>query len=98
MNKYYEKNKEACVARAVVSRRRYVARNREYTRKARDIPCADCGEKYLYYVMDFDHVRGKKLFNVGRLVNRGTSLKVLQTEMDKCDIVCSNCHRIRTFG
>lgn len=63
---------------------------------AKDRPCADCGKTYPPYVMDFDHVRGEKLFNLGE--NGATrSLEVLQAEIDKCDVVCANCHRIRTW-
>lgn len=58
-------------------------------------PCADCGEKYPYYVMDFDHIQGEKFANVSVLRNSGVSKKVWQ-EIEKCEIVCANCHRQRT--
>ena len=44
--------------------------------------------------MDFDHIRGKKLHNVAWLVN--VSERRLLEEIAKCDLVCANCHRIRT--
>jgi len=44
--------------------------------------------------MDFDHVRGVKLFNVGMMTSR--SFELIDAEIAKCEIVCSNCHRIRT--
>ena len=56
----------------------------------------DCKEVYPYYVMDFDHVRGVKHKNVSELI--GTlSKKKIDEEIAKCEIVCSNCHRIRTY-
>ena len=58
-------------------------------------PCMDCGIKYPYYVMDFDHVRGKKHKNVMELIPT-LSKKKINEEIAKCEIVCSNCHRIRT--
>lgn len=58
-------------------------------------PCHDCKVQYPYWVMDFDHVRGKKSFNMG--VGANKSLANLMTEIDKCDVVCANCHRARTF-
>ena len=58
-------------------------------------PCKDCGLQYPHYVMDFDHCRGTKLQNIG--TGRNFTLKTLTEEIDKCDIVCSNCHRHRTF-
>lgn len=58
-------------------------------------PCMDCGIKYPYYVMDFDHVRGQKQKNVMELIPT-LSKKKIDEEIAKCEIVCSNCHRIRT--
>ena len=58
-------------------------------------PCVDCGINYPYYVMDFDHVRGKKHANVMELIPT-LDKKKIDLEIAKCEIVCSNCHRIRT--
>jgi len=57
-------------------------------------PCADCGKKFPYYVMDFDHTIGKKLFNIGFEAKSGRWSAVIK-EIEKCDLVCANCHRIR---
>jgi hypothetical protein len=56
--------------------------------------CADCGE-YDPLVLTFDHVRGIKKDNVSQMVNQGYSLKVIQDEIEKCEVVCSNCHMRR---
>lgn len=77
-----------------VSRKRYLAIKKEIIRLAKDRPCMDCGIRYPTAVMDFDHVRGIKSFGVSQGVNRGVD--VLLTEISKCDVVCSNCHRMRT--
>jgi hypothetical protein len=45
--------------------------------------------------MDFDHVRGVKHANVMELIPT-LSKKKIDLEIAKCEIVCSNCHRIRT--
>jgi len=58
-------------------------------------PCVDCKVQYPYYVMDFDHVRGRKHKNVMELVPT-LSKKKIDEEIAKCEVVCSNCHRIRT--
>lgn len=57
-------------------------------------PCADCGKRYHFCVMDFDHVRGDKKRNLGKL--GGTGWTGLFEEIAKCDLVCANCHRLRT--
>ncbi len=58
-------------------------------------PCMDCKISYPYYMMDFDHVRGTKQANVAELINT-LSKKRLDAEIAKFEIVCSNCHRVRT--
>jgi hypothetical protein len=57
-------------------------------------PCTDCGHKFPACCMDFDHVRGKKLWNVSGGGNRKWS--TILKEIAKCELVCANCHRIRT--
>lgn len=58
--------------------------------------CHDCGEKYPPCVFHFDHVpgRGPKLFNIG---NGDYAVETVKAEIAKCDIVCANCHAIRTW-
>lgn len=46
--------------------------------------------------MDFDHLGDKKT-NIARLVNSEASIKTIKIELSKCELVCSNCHRLRTW-
>ena len=69
----------------------------EYVNEIKRVPCMDCGESYPPYVMDFDH-RENKVMNVSLMVQRGVAWEALYAEIEKCDVVCSNCHRLRTFG
>jgi hypothetical protein len=69
-------------------------RHRDLVRALKSRPCDDCGIQYPHYVMDFDHVRGDKSFNISDLY--GKSEKAILAEVAKCDLVCANCHRIRT--
>lgn len=54
----------------------------------------DCGNSFPSECMDFDHVRGTKLVQVSDLT--WSNETTLMTEIAKCDLVCANCHRIRT--
>lgn len=58
-------------------------------------PCLDCGVEYPPPVMEFDHVRGEKEFGLAEACTRNVKMSVLRTEVEKCDLVCANCHRIR---
>jgi hypothetical protein len=92
--KHYYKNKEQYIQRT----RDLRARNKEWLKKKKDVPCTDCHIKYHSCVMDFDHVRGKKKDDITTLALRNTaSIKTLEQEADKCEVVCSNCHRMRTL-
>ena len=55
-------------------------------------PCVDCGETDPV-VLDFDHLRDKTK-NVSALL-KSTWTRILR-EIEKCDVVCANCHRRRT--
>ena len=58
--------------------------------------CVDCGNKFPWYVLDFDHVYGKKVANIGQMLNYFSVEDILK-EVAKCEVVCSNCHRERTY-
>lgn len=93
--KHYDANKEAMKIRAAEATARRRAAIRQYLSEAKNVPCADCGESYPYYVMDFDHI-GEKLFDIGNAASLGKTLQKVIDEVAKCEVVCSNCHRIRT--
>lgn len=63
----------------------------------RNKPCMDCKHVFDPICMDFDHVRGEKKFNIKQAAQRRLGLQVLLDEIAKCDLVCSNCHRLRTL-
>src|SRR2546428_2861049 len=63
----------------------------------RDVPCIDCRLSFPFFAMDFDHRDPtKKSFEPPRMLGRLTTAELLE-EANKCDIVCANCHRKRTY-
>jgi hypothetical protein len=58
--------------------------------------CVDCGNSDKR-VLDFDHVRGKKEFGISKAKVCGFNLELIKEEIKKCEVRCSNCHRIVTF-
>ena len=71
---------------------------RGITDAAKGVPCVDCGGKYPPYVMDFDHVRGIKVQGISEMIQKHCTLVDLHAEIAKCEVVCANCHRERTWG
>ena len=64
----------------------------EYFRKNM---CVDCGESNPI-VLEFDHVRGKKLNNISTMMMKMLPREVIMDEIEKCEVRCANCHRIKT--
>jgi hypothetical protein len=60
-------------------------------------PCVDCGEPDPE-LLEFDHVTGKKIAGVGRLVHQAMSLEKIKQEIAKCEVRCLHCHRKRTIA
>jgi hypothetical protein len=69
----------------------------EYQRFKESNPCSDCKGFFHYSIMQHDHRDSEqKLF---LLSQRSASFgsKIFMKEMNKCDLVCANCHGIRTW-
>ena len=77
----------------------YAHERNEARRKVLDTlksaPCTDCGNSYPPVCMDFDHV-GEKLFSIAKARSRGMYWQKVLDEIAKCELVCANCHRVRT--
>lgn len=56
--------------------------------------CMDCGYRTHPAALDFDHARGVKSVNLSQISEKYWS--VVAHEIEKCDVVCANCHRVRT--
>ena len=86
----YRKNKKQYLAQG---KKRYLIR-KNYIHQFLEVhPCCDCKNSDIR-VLEFDHVRGKKKFDIGSGFYRHSWATVLK-EITKCDIRCANCHRIR---
>ncbi len=106
-NKYREDNREKLRKRSELYREINKDKIKEQSiglwikRKYEGIPCMDCEGVFPFYVMDFDHRPEEvKEFKISdNAIHRATSERIAKwmKEIDKCDLVCSNCHRERTF-
>jgi hypothetical protein len=95
---YYNLNHDRQLKLAILRRNKYRSVMRTYINKIKDVPCLDCKKRYQSCVMDFDHRdRKTKEIDIGRMINGGWSKEKVDIEIKKCDIVCANCHRIRTY-
>jgi hypothetical protein len=90
------KERERSVARIAQRRRN----NAEWVRSFKiHHGCADCGYNTEPHLLQFDHLPGTvKTANVSALVSENRSLKKIQAEVAKCEVVCAACHKIRTLA
>lgn len=87
------------------NKQQYFARNAQYRQRVAELikamkqkPCADCGQSYPPWVRDFDHRDGESKFKDISKLTGNSSWGIVQREIEKCDVVCANCHRIRTHN
>lgn len=104
--KHYQENKEQYDLRSKLNRPKYKQYMRQWGLKrreetkafilaAKNRPCMDCKGVFPYWTMDFDHRDpAQKKFTIA--LYRNARNETLQQEINKCDVVCANCHRTRT--
>ena len=86
-----------------VAKEKYRAERLEYILSKKRVPCADCGNSFPEYCMDFHHIDEKTKDPALKKTNRQSmsgwmqrwSMKRINEELDKCVVVCACCHRIR---
>lgn len=73
------------------------ARNLATVNDLKANPCTDCGGSFPVVCMDFDHVRGEKHADISRMLLTDYPLERILAEIELCELVCANCHRIRSW-
>jgi len=91
---HYLANRERYIEQARVQKTRLMLeRTRYLIEYFKRHPCVDCGEGDPV-VLEFDHLRDKE-FSIGQGLTTRSWQDILN-EIEKCEVVCSNCHRRRT--
>jgi len=89
--KHYRANREQYYAR----NRKSWAAKQAFLDKLRDVPCPICKGRFAPCSMEFDHLRDKKTCVSTLAKNSWSKLKA---EIAKCEVICANCHRVRTLN
>ena len=90
--KFYNKNPKAYYQK----NRKHHTKKRYFIQRFKKIhgKCVDCGITD-WRVLEFDHIKGDKKFNIGEYQRFG--MELLKEEIRKCEVRCANCHRIKTM-
>lgn len=87
---YKDKNRHA------EYRKERIETNRKWVRELKETsPCADCRKFYPFWVMQFDHLRDKYR-NIALMMAH--SEEKIREEIEKCELVCANCHATRSYN
>ncbi|MEK6917572.1 MAG: hypothetical protein AABW51_01350 [Nanoarchaeota archaeon] len=86
--RYYENNKEKVYLRKMNRRKRL----KEEVVNMLGNKCRLCGYNKSYAAFDFHHDKGEKEENISYLIKNESRQKLLK-EVEKCILLCSNCHR-----
>ena len=96
--KHYELNKQEYIDRSTKNNILRRERNKSFIEDYKKLnPCVDCGESNTI-VLEFDHITGDKFKDISTMANQMYGLDKIKEEIDKCEVVCANCHRIRTYN
>lgn len=92
-NEYYKewywKNRE----KRILQIRKYQNKIKFFIRKYKiEKGCKNCSENY-WACLEFHHREKNKEFNIGRIQAKGWGMEKIMIELNKCDVLCSNCHR-----
>ena len=96
MREWYRNHRDEHLARVTKVNQRARAKMIALVAELKSNPCTDCGGQFPHVVMDFDHVRGIKSGIISRMSKGRMARAKLLDEIDKCEVVYANCHRLRT--
>lgn len=86
--RHYRRNKEKVKEWVSNQKEEYKTNFIEYKKT---LECEECGENHPA-CLDFHHIEDKNE-NISTLVKRGHSMKKIREEIEKCEVLCANCHR-----
>ena len=96
-NKYIRKTCKTCENQKMIVLRRI--RTRSLKQKAVDYlggKCCSCGYNKCIIALEFNHLNNKS-FEPSKMFEKRLNWEVIKTELDKCELLCANCHREKHY-
>ncbi len=96
---YYQRNRERLLEKQRDKNRRFAKNRREWLREyKRNLKCERCGEDHPATLTFHHKDKADKEFEIGNSVWMGVSLRRLIAEIEKCEVLCANCHAKEHFS
>ncbi len=92
---WYQRHREKRIALITKRRLELSAWLRKYKS---NLCCVECGENHPACIQFHHRDREEKSFTIGSVVGSGRrylTIKKLEEEISKCEVLCGNCHAIR---
>lgn len=93
VNQHYQNNKQYYLNKS----KNYIDELKKWFQNyKRTLFCIKCGFSGLEHptVLDFHHISDNKEHNISQMIVSGKKKETIIMEIEKCDILCANCHRI----
>jgi len=90
-NKYYQKNKAYYRQKT----KEHKARVKQWVFEYKQThPCIECGADHPAYLVFHHRDPTAKDLEVANMISRGWGLRRIEKEIEKCDVLCANCHML----
>lgn len=87
---YYYRNRDRC-RRSVLERKNRII---DVFRELKAALSCSCGQNHPATLQFHHRDAGQKVMDVAVMIRRGWSVEKIKEEIEKCDILCANCHAI----
>ncbi len=90
---YYQQNRTHLLEKQRDKNRRFAEKRRKWmVEYKKNLNCLRCGENHPATLTFHHRNASEKSFEIGNAVGLGVSLKKLIAEIEKCEVLCANCH------
>jgi hypothetical protein len=90
---YYQHNREHLLKKQAEKNKRFAENRRKWlVEYKKTLKCVRCAESHLATLTFHHKDNSEKSFEIGNAISLGISLKRLLSEIEKCEVLCANCH------
>ena len=90
---YYQRNREYLLKKQAEKNRRFAESRRKWlVGYKKTLKCVRCEESHPATLTFHHKSNSEKSFEIGNAITLGVGLKKLSAEIEKCEVLCANCH------